>query len=289
MLPTSSGTSEWSKPASGLNSLGISGSTDGSHFLGEPRPTNTAERATYIPRRSPNIAVVIHAPSQPHSSLKPLNFDRPESRIETPSSNHSARTTNGAPAWSSNSAPQKRDRAFHDFVDPAPKKRRRPFKDPEAAEGELPRQNPKKRGRPLRTPDEVPDIDILEPKFFSFVCEWDGCRAELHNLNTLRAHILTVHNKKQPHGGLLCLWAKCSLKHEVETNPKRIEFKSKKEWQNHIESVHLVQQAWVRLLGFFFSSLDLFTSEGFVFQFSKRGDQASIIYPRKSSCFSSGN
>jgi hypothetical protein len=141
-----------------------------------------------------------------------------------------------------------------------PKKRGRPFKKPEAAAATVAAASsedmPKKRGRPFKyplVPEHVVRVVPPEPKFVPFVCEWKKCPAELHNLDTLRAHLYTVHLKKQSSGGpLLCLWRKCCQEHEVMDEKtgastivdKGAKFKTKEEWQNHVEVAHLDPIAW---------------------------------------------
>lgn len=143
-------------------------------------------------------------------------------------------------------------------IQPIAKKKGRPFKTPEAAAAAAARSAsadpiPKKRGRPIKYPQDPEEVDPVvppEPKFVPFVCEWKNCPAELHNLDTLRAHLSTVHLKKQPSGGpLMCLWKKCCREHEVvdlETGESSVidkgmgvEFKTKEEWRNHVKEAHL--------------------------------------------------
>ena len=139
------------------------------------------------------------------------------------------------------------------------KKRGRPFNTPEvaaAAAAEPSDHMPKKRGRPFKyplVPEQILHIVPPEPKFVPFICEWKNCPAELHNLDTLRAHLYTVHLKKQPSSGpQVCLWKKCCQEHEVanaETGrskfiEKGAEFETKEEWQNHVKAAHLDHIAW---------------------------------------------
>jgi hypothetical protein len=140
------------------------------------------------------------------------------------------------------------------------KKRGKPFKSSDAAfkTSQETKIGPtlKKRGRPFgnsstSTPQPV-DLKIHKPRsraaktkylvhlspptpsFVPFLCEWENCVAELHNLETLRTHILTVHKKQQPPGSWNCLWNKCT-----ESG-----FVTKTEWQLHINDTHLVPFSW---------------------------------------------
>ncbi|KAG0651302.1 hypothetical protein D0Z07_1808 [Hyphodiscus hymeniophilus] len=139
-------------------------------------------------------------------------------------------------------------------VHPVAKKKGRPFKTHEAAAAAAARgsstdQQPKKRGRPFtypQNPGEVAAAVPPEPIFIPFICEWKNCPAELHNLDTLKAHLITVHLKKQASAGLLmCLWGKCCQEHMLvdddgvsEVINKGAEFKTTEEWRNHAK-VHL--------------------------------------------------
>ncbi|TAQ87960.1 hypothetical protein B7494_g3729 [Chlorociboria aeruginascens] len=131
-----------------------------------------------------------------------------------------------------------------------PKKRGRPAKQPGAAV--VVNSEPKKRGRPFKHPEAADEVPVPEPKFNTFICEWKGCPAELHNLETLRSHIFSVHGRKQLSGVFPCLWANCSLMDEVmdedtlspKVVDKRFEFKTKDEFQRHINRAHLVSFAW---------------------------------------------
>jgi hypothetical protein len=158
------------------------------------------------------------------------------------------------------STTKKRRRPFKSSRETPPtqttqKKKGRPFKTPEAAAakaaGISTDQLPKKRRRPIkhpRRPEEITPIVPPEPKYVPFICEWKNCPAELHNLDTLRAHLLTVHLMKQPSGGpYMCLWRKCSQEHKVmdaETGAttvidKGVEFKTRQEWQSHVKIAHI--------------------------------------------------
>lgn len=122
----------------------------------------------------------------------------------------------------------------------------------------------KRRGRPPKPlppkPREV--YESLDPKFVRFICEWEGCPAELHNFETLKRHVLIVHarivharivhardgsgsNKGLTHGdsgslsGHLCLWAKCATR---EPGPAR--FDSAEELAGHVEEVHMPPVQW---------------------------------------------
>lgn len=93
---------------------------------------------------------------------------------------------------------------------------------------------------------------LVSPKFVPFLCEWRDCKAELHNLETLRKHIYTVHNKEQMSGAIVCQWAKCGLTREVR-HKRNLELKVIHEdhdfatietFKDHVEKAHLIPFAW---------------------------------------------
>ncbi|KAE9380281.1 hypothetical protein N431DRAFT_361804 [Stipitochalara longipes BDJ] len=164
--------------------------------------------------------------------------------------------------------PKKRGRPFAKprhapSTDPNYKKRGRPFATAESAAKAAAKAAPhavaasdsgdglaKKRGRPFKIRTQL-DIPVPEPIYIPFLCEWKGCPAELHNLDTLEAHVFNVHNKKQPSGGRLCLWGNCGMKHEASdettetrTHDEQNEFTTKAEWKTHINRRHLIPFAW---------------------------------------------
>ncbi len=85
-----------------------------------------------------------------------------------------------------------------------------------------------------------------------FHCQWRGCKAELHNLETLRKHVQKIHRNKATHGRLPCYWAGCrnvvngkdretgELKKTVEA----LEFDSEASWDEHMDEKHLETIAW---------------------------------------------
>lgn len=99
----------------------------------------------------------------------------------------------------------------------------------------LPPGMAKRRGRPPKTPSPPPDAVYrsLRPQFVEFLCEWAGCKAELHNLETLRRHVFAIHGRSE-----MCLWAKCAALEPPRTLTNGDEFRQ------HVEEAHLVPFAW---------------------------------------------
>lgn len=96
----------------------------------------------------------------------------------------------------------------------------------------------KRRGRPPKAPSPPPReiYERASPNFVAFLCEWKECKAELHNLDTLRRHVYKVHG--QDVSRQQCLWAKCAARQEVPAFSNHDDFKS------HIEEAHLIPFAW---------------------------------------------
>lgn len=93
----------------------------------------------------------------------------------------------------------------------------------------------KRRGRPPRRPSPTPQAIFgrVRPKFVSYLCEWQGCRAELHNMATLRKHVMVVHGDSE-----LCKWAKCAAAEPQVRLQDGIDF------EEHMERMHLVPFEW---------------------------------------------
>ncbi|GKT56986.1 C2H2 finger domain-containing protein [Colletotrichum tofieldiae] len=95
----------------------------------------------------------------------------------------------------------------------------------------------KRRGRPPRVPSPQPRTiyERLNPRFNVFICEWKGCKAELHNFATLQKHVLVVHAKDDP---FACRWAECA-----EQQPPR-KFSTSVHLKSHLEDLHMLPIAW---------------------------------------------
>lgn len=141
------------------------------------------------------------------------------------------------------------------------KKRSRPFATAEAAEKaakklkEGPQEEPKKRGRTFVTEKK---IEAPEPCFPVFYCEWEGCPAELHNLETLRKHLHILHGKRDKTTSLFpCYFSRCANAHEIKVPSDTVmeksghmedscfaAFKKREDWHAHLEWAHLIPMAW---------------------------------------------
>jgi hypothetical protein len=104
---------------------------------------------------------------------------------------------------------------------------------------------PKRRGRPPKGPAATPReiYDALKPEFIRFICEWEGCKAELHNLETLERHTDVVHVKPTSARELpvSCRWGKCRVPREDSSART---FGTPEELRRHVEDAHMSVQRW---------------------------------------------
>lgn len=112
-------------------------------------------------------------------------------------------------------------------------------------------QEPKKRGRPrLASPPPEPSLRERylqsKPDYIPYKCEWDLsenpqqekpsiCPAELHNMDTLRRHVLFIHGDADP---LICQFARCR-----DRNPP-LRFETDEEFEKHMEKKHFASYLW---------------------------------------------
>jgi hypothetical protein len=90
------------------------------------------------------------------------------------------------------------------------------------------------------------------PRYQVFKCQWQDCKAELHNLDTLRKHVLKVHRKLTAQGSLECLWEDCG-RDVTSVDPVtgiRVErqtpflFRDEEKWRQHLEQQHFGPLSW---------------------------------------------
>jgi len=105
---------------------------------------------------------------------------------------------------------------------------------------------------PIRIDSRSPSVTKRAPRYQSYRCEWQDCKAELHNLETLKKHVHKVHGKENTEGALECLWGDCArhiASHDAMTNI-RVEqhepkpFRSAINWQEHLEQTHFSPLSW---------------------------------------------
>ena len=109
----------------------------------------------------------------------------------------------------------------------------------------------KRIGRPPGSTNKPPPKPP-SPEFPAFKCEWEGCAAELHNLNTLRRHIFKIHGEKRTGAEWLCRWKGCGKATSVKEGPRTVSkfvrrlFDEGKDWETHVDDEHLRQIKWAQ-------------------------------------------
>ncbi|RKF62338.1 putative c2h2 finger domain-containing protein [Erysiphe neolycopersici] len=103
------------------------------------------------------------------------------------------------------------------------------------------------------------DVPVPDPIYHPFKCEWEGCRAELMNMEILRKHVYAAHGKKYEDGGRRCLWGKCGLAWKdtcIEKIPNAsssangpvinssLIYLKRRDWKKHMEEIHLIPFSW---------------------------------------------
>jgi hypothetical protein len=104
----------------------------------------------------------------------------------------------------------------------------------------------------IRIDSRSPSVANRVPRYQSYKCKWQDCTAELHNLETLKKHVLKVHRKETPRNTLECLWDDCG-KEVTDFDPNtniRIEkhtphsFDLESNWRGHIQQNHFDPLSW---------------------------------------------
>ncbi|OAA48160.1 C2H2 finger domain-containing protein [Beauveria brongniartii RCEF 3172] len=102
----------------------------------------------------------------------------------------------------------------------------------------IPNYSLKRRRRTVTRPDPRTPRELyhaLKPAFIGFLCEWSGCKANLHNMDTLRRHVDAIHLK--PREQHCCLWGKCG----EQSVARQIDGVA---LATHLEQAHLVPMTW---------------------------------------------
>lgn len=107
---------------------------------------------------------------------------------------------------------------------------------------------------PIRIDSRSPSVANRVPRYQSYKCKWQNCKAELHNLETLKLHVLKVHKKVTLRNTFECLWNDCGKEvtsYDAMSNTA-IErhaphaFASEGAWSEHIQQNHFDPLAWER-------------------------------------------
>ena len=83
------------------------------------------------------------------------------------------------------------------------------------------------------------EIQLQEPKYQVYRCQWLDCDAQLHSLEVLKKHVTKVHGHPDVEGEYRCRWRGCNLNTEASTP-----FKDISGWLAHIDRDHLQAVAW---------------------------------------------
>jgi hypothetical protein len=133
---------------------------------------------------------------------------------------------------------------------PLPKKKGRPVGWRKAIHGSAAAKSPANfqspqlgglREDPVRIDSRSPSVANSVPKFKSFKCKWEGCRAELHNLETLRLHVFKVHSRRTPHNTMDCHWDDCGQRN---FRPSSSLGSTDDAWRTHVQQHHLDPLSW---------------------------------------------
>ncbi|KAF2202739.1 hypothetical protein GQ43DRAFT_479652 [Delitschia confertaspora ATCC 74209] len=96
------------------------------------------------------------------------------------------------------------------------------------------------------------DRQPLPPSYLVFKCQWQNCKAELHNMDTLRKHVHKVHRKPTLRGTLECLWDGCGREVTSVDSVTGIRaerqtpwaFAEDAKWREHLEVKHFRPLSW---------------------------------------------
>ena len=88
--------------------------------------------------------------------------------------------------------------------------------------------------------------------YAEYACKWEGCKARLHNLATLKKHVNKVHGKPDPKGRFTCKWENCPKMIQVadkETGavreiPQYHHFPNQELMFEHVDKTHVGPIAW---------------------------------------------
>lgn len=107
-------------------------------------------------------------------------------------------------------------------------------------------QVPRRRGRPSMKNAHINANRDPEPTFNVYICEWQDCNAELHNIDTLRKHLIKIHGKKSSEGNYYqCLWRDCHqpATADLDLEQNAFSFETMGPWMEHVESQHIMPVA----------------------------------------------
>jgi hypothetical protein len=97
-----------------------------------------------------------------------------------------------------------------------------------------------------------PSAPTKVPRYQSFKCKWQNCKADLHNLETLKKHVHKVHCKQTLRRTFECLWQGCGREvttFDPTTGTQRghhqpSSFSEERAWRDHLELRHFGPLSW---------------------------------------------
>ncbi|KAE9965782.1 hypothetical protein BLS_007395 [Venturia inaequalis] len=109
-------------------------------------------------------------------------------------------------------------------------------------------------GDPNMGKKKAADVSAPPPPvtYAEYACKWDGCRARLHNLATLKKHVNKVHGRPDPKGCFTCKWEGCPKMiqvadkdtGEVREMPQYHHFPNQELMLEHVDKAHVGPIAW---------------------------------------------
>lgn len=107
--------------------------------------------------------------------------------------------------------------------------------------------------RPIQIDSRSPSVTNKTNRYQSFKCKWQGCKVELHNLDTLKKHVSKVHRSSINSSGFIeCRWVDCATEvtnqdamvgmHIEQHEPKS--FTTIANWMQHLEQRHFNPLSW---------------------------------------------
>lgn len=109
---------------------------------------------------------------------------------------------------------------------------------------------PRRRGRPS-TKNLQANKDP-EPEFNEYRCEWEDCTSKLHNIDTLRKHVIKIHGKKTSEGEFECAWRGCfrpstdtnNAPNDSDPDDPMYSYDNMEPWVEHVEVNHIKPLMW---------------------------------------------
>jgi hypothetical protein len=121
------------------------------------------------------------------------------------------------------------------------------------AEPSMLRNSTPRDNEPIRIDSRSPSASNKTNCYQSFKCKWQGCKAELHNLDTLTKHVSKMHRSSINSSGFIeCHWANCATEVTDEDamtglcteQHKPKSFTTIANWMQHLEQLHFSPLSW---------------------------------------------